>query len=96
MTFFPEYKAFLFQPRVFSHALGCGARRAPACTPRCKGGSRPGPAASVLGAQSRAIWQVTTGLLSSELEPNKTMEKPQITCFPPLLHKGPHGNNSRF
>ena len=38
--FFAEYKTFALRPRVFSRALGCGARRGPACTPPLKCGSR--------------------------------------------------------
>ena len=59
--------------------LGCGARRGPACTPRCKCGSRPGSVARALGVHSREIWQVTTGSLSAEVEPSKTIENPHIT-----------------
>ena len=51
-------------PRVFSRALGCGARKGPASTPRRKCGSRPGSLARALGSQSCEIWQVSTGLLS--------------------------------
>ena len=49
--FFPEYASFLFRPLVFSRALGGGACRGPACTPRCKFGSRPGSVARALGVQ---------------------------------------------
>ena len=58
----------------FLRALGCGARRGPACTPRCKFGSRAGSVARALGIQSREIWQAITGLLSAELEPSKRMK----------------------
>ena len=34
--FFPEYKIFLLRPRIFSHALGGGARRGAAGTLRRK------------------------------------------------------------
>ena len=43
--------------RVVSRALGCGARRGGACTPRRKCGSWPGSVARALGIQIRAIWQ---------------------------------------
>ena len=64
ISFFSRIQKFLlFTGRgSFSRALGCGARRAPACTPRCKCGSRPGSMARALGVQSREIWQVTTGI----------------------------------
>ena len=64
---FPEYETFYFRPRVFSRALGCGARRGPTCT-RCKCGSRPGSVARALDLQSREIWQLTRGSLSDELD----------------------------
>ena len=76
--------AFLRRSWVLSRALGCGARRGPVCTPRRKFGSRAGSVARALGAQSREIWQVITGLLSAELEPSKTMENPHASCFAPL------------
>ena len=41
----------IFRPRVFSRALGRGAHRTPACTPRCKCGTRPGSVARALGLQ---------------------------------------------
>ena len=45
---FPEYKSFLCRPRVFSRALGCGARRgAPVCD-----GASVGPG----GAPWRVLW----------------------------------------
>ena len=47
MQFFPEYKTFIFRPRVYSHALGWGARKGPG--PRCKCGSRPSFVARALG-----------------------------------------------
>ena len=68
-----QFHAFLRRPWVFSRALGCGARRGPACTPRRKFGSRAGSVARALGVQSREIWQVITGLLSADLESSKTM-----------------------
>ena len=68
----PEYKTSLFRPRVFSRALGCGARRRPACTPRCKCGSRSGSVARALGVRSREIWRVPRGSLSAQPEPHKT------------------------
>ena len=77
LTFFPEYKTFLFRPRVFCRALGCGERRGPDCTPRCKCGSRPGSVARVLGVQSREIWQVTTASLSDQLEPFRPVQTPK-------------------
>ena len=76
--FFPEYETFLFRSTVFSRALGCGARIGPVCTRRCKCGSRPGSVTRALGVQSSEIWQVSTGSLSAELEPSKTMENPHF------------------
>ena len=75
--------AFLRPPWVFSRALVCGARRGPACTPRCKLGYRAGSVARALGVKSREIWHVLTGLLSGELEPSKTMKNPHGICFAP-------------
>ena len=80
-AFFCHRPAFLFRPRVFSHALGCGARRGAACTPRRECGSRPGSVTRALGVQSRAIWQAITGSLSAELEPRRTMEPPYNLVF---------------
>ena len=46
IEFFPSIETFLFRLPVLSRALGCGARRGPACIPRCKCGSRPSGACS--------------------------------------------------
>ena len=59
---------FLFLPRVFSRALGCGAPRGLACTLRCKSGPWPRSMARALGVQSRENWQVVTGRHSEHLE----------------------------
>ena len=82
---FGHLHAFLRPPWVFSRALGCGARRRPACTPRSKFGSRTGSVACALGVQSHGIWYVITRLLSAELEPS-TIENPHTSCSAPLLH----------
>ena len=74
--------------RFFSRALGCGARRGPACAPRRKFGSRLGSVARALGVPSREILQAITGLLSAELEPSKTMEKPTCQLFCSTAVKG--------
>ena len=51
--FFCEHlHAILRRPSVFSRALGCGARRGPACTRRRRR-SRPGSVAHALGVHSR-------------------------------------------
>ena len=71
----------LSRPPVFSRVLGCGARRGPACTPRCKCGSRPSSVARALGVQSSEIWQVTTGSLSGQLAPTKPVQTPKMACF---------------
>ena len=78
---FSGLQAFLFRPGVFSRTLGCGARRGPACTPRCKCGSRPSSVARALGVQSSEIWQVTTGSLSGQLAPTKPVQTPKMACF---------------
>ena len=80
IDFFAGYKTFLFQPRVFSRALGCGARRGAACTPRRKCRPRPDPVTCALGVQSCAIWRVIAGSLSAELGPTKPIETPKM-CF---------------
>ena len=41
--------------------------------------------ARALGVQSREIWQVTTGSLSVELEPRKTLDKTHVSCFAPPM-----------
>ena len=64
----------LFYPRVFSRALGCGARSRPACTLRCKCGPWPRSMERALGVQSRENWQVTTGRHSEHLEPSRRMQ----------------------
>ena len=65
MYFFPEYQTFLVRPRIVPRAPGCGARRGPVCTPRCKCRSRPGSVARALVVQSRASWQIIVGLISA-------------------------------
>ena len=62
---FGHLHALLSWPRVVSRALGCGARRGAACAPQRKCGSRRGSVTRAMGVQSRAIWQVITGLLSA-------------------------------
>ena len=84
--FFSGIQNFLFRSRVFSRALGCGARRGPACTPRCKCGSRPGSVARSLGVQSYEIWQENTGSLSDQLEPTRPTQNPQMGFFPLIFH----------
>ena len=54
--FLGHLHGFLRRPWVFSHALVCGARRGPTCTPRSK--FRTGSVARALGVQSREIWQI--------------------------------------
>ena len=41
LTFFVQWHFLLFRPWVFSRGLGCGARRRPAWTLRCKCGPWP-------------------------------------------------------
>ena len=72
--------AFLRRSWLFSRALGCGARREPACTPRCNFGSREGSVARILSVQSRKIWQVIAAIISAELQPSKIMENPHVKC----------------
>ena len=52
MCFLAHRHFFLFRPRVFSHALGCVARREPALTPRRKFGPWPRSVARALEVQS--------------------------------------------
>ena len=85
LTFFAHRIPFLFRPRVFSRALGCGARRGPAWYTGRKFGARPGSVARARGVQSRESWQVITGSLSVEPEPNQAHEDPQAGLFF-LLH----------
>ena len=80
MWYFSGLQNCSFRPRVFSRAIGCGARGGPARTRRCKCGLGR-PPWHVLWAFSREVWQVTTGSLSAELEPGKTMENPRISFF---------------
>ena len=63
--FFALWQAFLFRPRIFSRALGCGARGGGACALRCNFWPRPGSEAHVLGVRSRASWLFFTGFLSA-------------------------------
>ena len=65
---------FLFRPRVFSRALGSGARREPARTPRRKCEPWPRSVARALEAQSRENWQVTTGRHSDHVYPSRPMQ----------------------
>ena len=85
MCVFGHLYAFFRRPCVFSRALGCGARRGAACTPRRKFGSRTGSVALSMGVQSREFWRVFAGSLPAELEPSTTTENPHISCFAPLL-----------
>ena len=87
--------AFLWRPWIFPHALGCGARRGPTCTPRGKFGSRAGSGARALGVQNREIWQVISGLIFAELESSMTMENPHVNFFR-FCSDTPRQNNTRF
>ena len=78
MRLFFTFARFSPAPVGLSRALGCGAHRGAACTPRRKFGSRAGSVARALDVQSRQIRQVITGLLSVELELSKTLENPQV------------------
>ena len=82
--FLGHLHAFLQRP-CLSRALGCGARRGLACTPRRMFRSRTGSVERALGVQSREISQEITGLLSAELELSKTMENPHVSCFAPPM-----------
>ena len=64
--------AFLRRPWVFSGALGCGARRGPACTPRHKFVPRAAPVTRALDVPTREIWQRHHRVA----EPRKTVEYP--------------------
>ena len=44
-------------------------------------GSRSGSVARALGAQSREIWQGTTGSVSDQLEPTGPIQTPTTSCF---------------
>ena len=73
--------AFLRRPWGFSRALGCGARKGAARTPRRKWGSRSGSVARDLGVQSREIWQGIAELLSDLLEQPGTCKPPKSFFF---------------
>ena len=73
--------AFLRRPWVSSRALRCGAHRGPACTPRCRFGSRPGSVARALGVQCHEIWHVVAGLLSDQLEPTGPVQPRKLYFF---------------
>ena len=76
----------LFRPRVFPHALGCGARRGPACTLGANFGPRPGSVARALGVQSRDFWQLVAGLLSDQRElTTRPLKTPKISSFFPFF-----------
>ena len=62
---------FLFRPRLFSRALGPGARGEPVRTPRCPW---PRSVALVLAVQNLENWQVTTVRHSEHIEPSKRMQ----------------------
>ena len=62
---------------VFS-ALGCGARRGPACTLQSKIGPRPGSVARALGVQSRSELPLCARSLSAEPEPTRHIETPKL------------------
>ena len=71
---FAHRHLFLFGPRVFSRALGSGARREPAQTPRRKCEPWPRSVARALGVQSRDNWQVTTGEHFKHVQPSRPMQ----------------------
>ena len=71
---------FLFRPRVFSRALGSGARSEPARAPRRKCGPWPRSVAHTLGVRSRENWQVTTGRHSEHVEPSRRILRPNNSC----------------
>ena len=71
---FAHRHLFLFGPRVFSRALGSGARRQLAQTPRRKCGPWPRSVARALGINGRENWRVTTGGHSERLEPSRPMQ----------------------
>ena len=73
MHIFAHCHAVLFRRRVFSRALGCGARRAREYTRR-KCGPRPGFVARALGVQSRGELALSVGSISAEPEPTKPPE----------------------
>ena len=79
--FFGHLHAFLRRPWVFLRALGCGARRGPACTPRWKLGSQAGSVARALGVQSHEIWQVITGSLFRGASAEQDYRKPACQLF---------------
>ena len=96
-VFFSTSARFSPAPVGLSRALGCGARRRPACKTRRKFGSRAGSVARALGVQNRKTWQVTMGSLSTELMPSKAMENPHISCFAPLCQDCSNtATNDRF
>ena len=96
-VFFGHLHTFLRRPWVLSRALGCGARRGPACRQRRNFAFRACPVARAPGVQSCEIWQVITGLLSAELERSKTMGNLHAGCFAPHCRKEQQqGNNNRF
>ena len=99
-TFYAHRQPFLFRPWVRSRALGCGARRRPACTPRCKFGSRPGSVVRALGVQCREIWQATTGSFfptsSSQPGPCKPQERHMYFFTSLLLFLKYHSSRQRL
>ena len=80
-TFSRNTFTFHLRPRVFSRAVGCGARRGAACTPRRKRGSRPRPVGRALGLQSREFWQITQGRRSDLTPLRNYSEKPVVRLF---------------
>ena len=72
----------LFRPRVFARALGSGARRESARTPRRKCGPWPRSATRALEVQSREKWRVTMGRYSEHVEPSRACEPIyRLKCF---------------
>ena len=71
---------FLFRPRVFPRAVGCGARRGRACTLGVSFG--PGRAPCALGVPSKSIDLASDhGIAFLPAEPSKAMETPQTSFF---------------
>ena len=82
--FLEHLHSFLRRPWVFSCALGCGARRGPACTPRRKFWSRPGSVARAVGVQSREILASNHGVAFRGAKAEQDNGKPTVSCFAAL------------
>ena len=86
--FFFNNCTFFSGARGSSRALGCGARRGPACTPRRKFGSRAGSVARSLGVLQSRNLASNHGVALRGARAEQDNGKPTCRLFCPTAVKG--------